>query len=166
MAAVDLLVKIVADFLSVMSNGVVKKQLYLVVERALVALQRKQVIAALVDDLSGDLFLAAHRVDGDRRSFRVEQLHELGHRGDFIALGIGNCAKQRSLADDQALIMCMAALLLARSKEPRSVFPPMAIRPPVAGPAKVLTQERKQRSNASGSSAANTRANVSCEGMP
>ena len=42
-----------------------KKELDIVAQRALIVLQRKDVVSLFVDDQSGDLALASHSVDGD-----------------------------------------------------------------------------------------------------
>ena len=76
--------------------------------------------------------------------YLVEQLQELGNRGDLVALGLNmaNWPQHSPLAAAQALTVSMAALPCARSTERRSVLPSMAIGPPFDEAAKALTEER------------------------
>lgn len=54
----------------------------------LIALDHQQIIAALVDDLSGNVFLAAHSVDTDEKAFYVQGFEQFRNGGDLIALRI------------------------------------------------------------------------------
>jgi predicted transposase YbfD/YdcC len=48
--------------------------------------QGQHVVAALVDDLFGDVHLATHRIGGDGASFEVEKPQKLGNRRDLVRL--------------------------------------------------------------------------------
>ena len=63
-------------------------------QRALVALQRQDIVAALIDDLLGDVALAVERVDGHDRALEREHLQQLRHRGDLVGLGVGGDLRQ------------------------------------------------------------------------
>jgi hypothetical protein len=69
--------------------GVDERLLDLGGERLLVAFERKHVVAALRDDLLGDLGLTAHRVDGDDAALEREQLQQGGDGGDLVGLRLG-----------------------------------------------------------------------------
>ena len=58
----------------------------IVEQRGLVAFQGQHVVAALVDDLFGDVPLATHRIGGDGASFEVEKPQKLGNRRDLVRL--------------------------------------------------------------------------------
>src|SRR5215831_17869548 len=53
------------------------------------ALQRQEIIAALVEDLLSDGGLTAHRIDGHHTALDSEQGEQLWHSGDLIGLRIG-----------------------------------------------------------------------------
>lgn len=53
----------------------------------LVALDHQQVVTLLRNDLFGNVFLAAHRVDRDQQSLDRERLEQFGNCGDLVALG-------------------------------------------------------------------------------
>ena len=63
-----------------------EEQLDVVAQRALITLQSEHVIGVILDDLSRDLLLASHRVDGHRRTFQRQQLQEIGDRCDLVRL--------------------------------------------------------------------------------
>jgi hypothetical protein len=63
-------------------------------QRALVALQRQDVVAALIDDLPGNGTLAVERVGGHDRALQCEHLQKLRHGGDLIRLGVGGNLRQ------------------------------------------------------------------------
>ena len=52
----------------------------------MMASSRQQVVAALVDDLSGDLLLAAHGINADQKAFHVQCFEQFRNGGDFVAL--------------------------------------------------------------------------------
>jgi len=58
---------------------------HLLRERRLVALDREQVVGALVADLGSDLALTAHRIDAHQQPLEIERVEQLGDGGDFIA---------------------------------------------------------------------------------
>ena len=64
----------------------VDKQLDVVSERALVALQGEDVIGFLVEDRLRDVTLAAHRVDGYDRTLDLQHAQELGDGDDLVGL--------------------------------------------------------------------------------
>ncbi len=88
-ALVDGRGRAVGDAVAVVGQALVEELHRLLVQRALVALELQEVVAALVDDLLGDLLLAAGRVDGDHRPVHVQQLQQFGDGRDLVALGVG-----------------------------------------------------------------------------
>ena len=68
-----------------------------VVQRALIALQRHGVVAALRDDLAGDAALAVERVHGHDRPLEAQQSQQLGYGGDLVGLGVGGDLPQHQL---------------------------------------------------------------------
>ena len=54
------------------------------VQRRLVIFDLQHIVGLLVDDGLGDLFLAAHRIDGDGVPFEIEEFQKLRNGGDFI----------------------------------------------------------------------------------
>jgi hypothetical protein len=73
-------------------------------QRRLIALERKGIIAALVDDLKGDVALAVERVHGRDAALQGQHLQKLGTRRDLVRLGIG-C----DLAEHQTLLAAPGA---------------------------------------------------------
>ena len=79
-----------ATFLSgAFLSGHLKQVLDVSVELPLVGLHRQQVVGAAVDDLLGNLGLAAHGVDGDDAPAQLQQRQQLGDGGDFVGMGLG-----------------------------------------------------------------------------
>ena len=60
------------------------------VQRRLVFLHMEDVIALAVEDLLGDLRLAAHRVDGHQGPGNVDDFQQFRDRCDLVALGVGD----------------------------------------------------------------------------
>ena len=76
-----------ATFLSgAFLSGHLKQVLDVSVELPLVGLHRQQVVGAAVDDLLGNLGLAAHGVDGDDAPAQLQQRQQLGDGGDFVGI--------------------------------------------------------------------------------
>ena len=65
-------------------SGHLKQVLDVSVEFPLVGLHRQQVVGAAVDDLLGNLGLAAHGVNGDDAPAQLQQRQQLGDGGDFV----------------------------------------------------------------------------------
>ncbi len=79
-----------ATFLSgAFLSGHLKQVLDVSVELPLVGLHRQQVVGAAVDDLLGNLGLAAHGVNGDDAPAQLQQRQQLGDGGDFVGMGLG-----------------------------------------------------------------------------
>src|SRR3954468_16168301 len=66
---------------------------------SLVALEGQDVVAVLIDDLSGDVTLAVEGIDGHDRSLERQHLQQLGHGGDLIGFRLGG-----DLGQDEALV--------------------------------------------------------------
>ena len=58
------------------------------VQRALVALEGENIVAALFHHLFGDVALAVHRVGGDDGALERQHLQKLGHGGDLVRLAV------------------------------------------------------------------------------
>jgi len=56
-------------------------------QRRLIAFDRQQVVTALVGDLTGDVPLAPHGVDGDQQPLDLQCLEQFRDGGDLITLG-------------------------------------------------------------------------------
>lgn len=59
---------------------------HLLIQRGLVALDREHVVSPLLDDLGGDLALAAHGIDGHEQAFDVQGFQQFQDGRDLIAL--------------------------------------------------------------------------------
>ena len=94
MAGIDLAVDAVA-----LDLRIVEEQGDIGVQGGLISLEGEQVVAALIDDLPGDLPLAADRIDGDDRALEREHFQELRDCGDLVRLAIDG-----QLAEHQALV--------------------------------------------------------------
>lgn len=55
-------------------------------ERPLIALERQHVVAALLDDLPGDLALGPHRIDRDGRAAQLQDLQHLRDGRDLVGM--------------------------------------------------------------------------------
>ena len=60
------------------------EQLDILAQRSLIALQREHVISLLVDNLAGNLALAAHGIDGDDGTLDRHHVEELGDGEDLV----------------------------------------------------------------------------------
>jgi hypothetical protein len=58
------------------------------VRGAMVGLESEEGMGSGEVDFPGDLFLAAHGVEGDGGAFHVDLAQQLGHGGDFVGLAI------------------------------------------------------------------------------
>lgn len=76
----------------------------LLVERAPVAFEAKDLVAALVDDLLGNVGLAAHGIDGHNAALELKQSQQLGNRGDLVGFLLA-----RLLAQHQAVAVAPGA---------------------------------------------------------
>src|SRR5690606_22765826 len=56
----------------------------LIVQAALVAFHREDVVAAPCDDVSGNVPLGAHGIEGDHRAGKVEHAQQLGNSRDLV----------------------------------------------------------------------------------
>lgn len=73
---------------------IVQKQDHIVMQRALVTLQRQRVVTFLLYDLLRDRTLAVERVGGHDGALQRKQLQQLRHRGDLVGLGVGGYLRQ------------------------------------------------------------------------
>lgn len=69
--------------------GILKEQFHLFMETALIALEGKNVVGALIDYLPDDLLLAPQGVSGHNASLDVESLEQFRDYGDFIGFVVG-----------------------------------------------------------------------------
>ena len=73
-----------SHILEVQVLGVSKEPCDIFVEMTLVVLNRQHIVGVPLDDRLGDLGLAAHGVDGHDTARYLEQLQQLGDRGDLV----------------------------------------------------------------------------------
>ncbi len=66
------------------AGRIVEKQDGVIVQCALVLLQRQGIVAALIGDLGGDRALAVERVRGHDRALQRQHRQQFGHRGDLV----------------------------------------------------------------------------------
>jgi hypothetical protein len=138
---------------------------HLLMQRGLVALDREQVVA-LLDDLGGNLALAAHGVDAHQQALDVQGFEQLRNGGDLVALAgdLLLAEHQSELGGEGADHVDRRRIAIGRAAQ---VLPSIAaIRPHRVRPTIPPTQRRNTASNCFGSSARNTRRKVSCDGMP
>jgi hypothetical protein len=77
---------------------IVQEQLHVLKQRALVALERQHVVAALIDHLLGNVALAVEGIGGDHHPLKAEHPQQLRHRGDLVRLvGDGHLAEHQAL---------------------------------------------------------------------
>ena len=166
MAALPRLIRVVLHADKILLAGIDQGLLNVVQQVFLIVLHRQHVIAAAVDDLLGDGFLATHRVNGHQGAMQVQQFQQLGNGGDFVGLAI-----HRQLAQEQVVLAGPGADDMQRPQslvgaaERRSVLPSMAI---------CLTPRRRRGPASSresgvkvrGLSRSKTRSKVSWQGMP
>ena len=101
-------------------------------QRALVALERQDIITALVLDLLGDVALAIERTVVTMAPFSESILSSLGTAVISLDLAsVAICASTRRCSQPQALTMCRGDLPLARSNERRKTLPSMATTPSI-----------------------------------
>ena len=133
----------------------------------MVALERQDVIGALVADLLGNAALAIHGIDRDGVAADIEQIEQGWNRRDLIGF-FGHflaSASTRRESVAKALTMWIAAAPAAASALLHKVLPSMAMTSPDTRGSEAA-QARKQAPNCSGSSAAHTREKVFLQGMP
>ncbi len=65
------------------------------VQLGMVGLERQNVLPTAGDDLGRDLFLTAHRVDGDRGATQIEQFQQQRNGRDFVGFAIYGDLPQR-----------------------------------------------------------------------
>ena len=80
------------------TRRVVRKSADILVRAALVAFQRQNVVAALLDDLGGNSALAVERVSGHGAALERQQFQQLRHRRDLVGFAVhGQLAEQQPL---------------------------------------------------------------------
>ena len=132
----------------------VDKQLDVVSERALVALQGEDVIGFLVEDRLRDVTLAAHRVDGYDRTLDLQHAQELGDGDDLVGLLPHlDLAEYETLSRGESrhdVDRTLESFFFFEAFEPdrRTVLPSMATTS-AGTPVCAATQATKQRSKAS-----------------
>src|SRR5882724_5613889 len=85
-------------------SGIIEKSAHVVMQRALITLERQGIVASLIDDLTGDIALTVERIDGHDAAFQREHLQELGDGRNLVRLGVG-C----DLAEYQTLLAAPGA---------------------------------------------------------
>ncbi|MEZ6144045.1 MAG: hypothetical protein R3B91_01165 [Planctomycetaceae bacterium] len=99
----------------------------------LVLLDGHHVVRLRFDDRPGRLDLRVHGVQRDDGSFEFEQLQQHGHGGiSFGFSSTDSCRNTSRVSVAKAVIVCSGDWSAARSNEPFSVFPSIAIPGPVA----------------------------------
>ena len=130
------------------------EQFDILAQRALVALQGEDVIGLLVEDLLGDVALAAHRVDGDDGALDRHHVEQLRDGDDLVGfLRHLDLPEHEALARREGGDHVDGRLAALFWPERREVLPSMAITP-AGAPISEATQATKQRWNSSASSAA------------
>ena len=71
-----------------------KKQPDVIMQRALISLQRQRVVAALIDNPLSDRTLAVERIGGHDRTLQRRHLQQLRYRGDLVRFGIRGDLRQ------------------------------------------------------------------------
>src|SRR3954451_22712932 len=95
---------------------VIEEQLHVFKERALIALERQHIGAALIGVRSGDLALTGHGVGRDHHAGEAEHLEQLWDRGDLVRL-----VAHRPLSKHEALLGCPGRDQMQRRGSRRSV---------------------------------------------
>ena len=96
-----------------------QQRLHVLFQQPLVAFHWQHVVAAFVDDLSGDRRLSAHRVDADARVFDVHQNQQQRARSDLV--GLLRCC---DLPQSQALLAGPDTHQMQRSELMPSIMRP------------------------------------------
>jgi hypothetical protein len=155
--------------ISVVSGiGIDKRIFDLFCQGTLVALERQHIVGPGIDDLLGNLALAAclasmvtmqplRTSNSSRRGIAVISL-------DFCS--VATCASTRRLSAAHALTRWSAPRPAPRSCERRELLPSMATISPGNICRMLATHARKHSSNASGRNSENTRRKVSWDGIP
>ena len=138
------------------------------VRPSVVCFERQKVVRFTLDYPGSDFFLAHPMASivtsAPRRSSRSSKAGIAVISFDLASVAI--CPSSKSFSATHACTRCRAWVPAAVSYEPRSVLPSMATTLPAVGPTGRLTHVEKQRENSCGSSAQNTRRNVSSLGAP
>src|SRR5215216_2846148 len=146
-------------------GGVTEDQLHVFKQRALIALERQHIGAALIGDRSGDLALTGHGVGRDSHAGEAKHLEQLRDRGDLVGL-----VPHRHLPQHEALLGRPGRDQMQRrgSRRPVKGAPQgFAVERHHTRPALgKVAHENQQAWNCSGSSSRNTREKVSWLGMP
>ncbi len=64
------------------------------IQRALVSFQSQQVVSTFVNNLCGNVLLAARRIDGHDRVVQLDLINQLGNRRDFVGFLLGRQLSQ------------------------------------------------------------------------
>jgi len=102
--------------------------LHVLMECPLVVLERQDVDALLVENLLGDLALAAHGINGHHTPGQGQIAQELGQGGDLVGLGL-HCrlGQDQPVGTRPGTHQVDGGLPLPRSCEPRTALPSIAI---------------------------------------
>ncbi len=115
-------------------------------QRTLIALEPEDVVAALIDDLRGDLGLTAHRIDSHDAACKLQQLQKLGNGRDLVGCLLGGFLPQHQpIADAPGAVPVQRRRGVAwrRSRAPRAVLPSTATTSPSVTAATVRVQLQK-----------------------
>lgn len=63
---------------------IVKKQLYIIMQTALVTLEGKDIIASFFYNFCSNFLLRSHRVNGDNSAFYIEQIKQFRNSGYLV----------------------------------------------------------------------------------
>lgn len=121
-------------------------------QRRLVALEGEQVIGIVGNDLVGNLHLAAHRIDGDQRPFRLavfgEVIEEIGDGGDLVGF-LGKAALRQDQPGGVGVgaqrVQCLETLTLVMGSTRRLAVDGDQIVPPGHSDATQLLKQRAKR---------------------
>ena len=86
--ALDFFIGLVILPLDTMLQGLRQTFGHVFAKVLLVVLDRQRVVAAAVNDLCGDGFLATHGVDRHQGAVQIQHLEQLGNSGDLVRLGV------------------------------------------------------------------------------
>ena len=76
-----------------------KERMYLFIQSGMILLQGQHIVASTIDNLFGDVLLAASRIDGNDRVFKVDLVQQFRDRSDLVRLFFG-----RHLTETNTLI--------------------------------------------------------------
>lgn len=66
-----------------------EEKLHIIMKSSLIPLERQDVIRPLINDLSGDFFLAAHGVGSHDAASKIESFHEFRNCSDLVGFICG-----------------------------------------------------------------------------